>query len=36
MSGSEITKPVDAWFAARGWTVFPFQRAVWNAALAGQ
>jgi ATP-dependent Lhr-like helicase len=36
MSSSEITKRVDAWFAARGWTVFPFQRAVWNAALAGQ
>ncbi|MRW89382.1 ligase-associated DNA damage response DEXH box helicase [Duganella sp. FT80W] len=25
----------DAWFAARGWTVFPFQRAVWEAAAAG-
>jgi ATP-dependent Lhr-like helicase len=36
MSSSEVTKAVDAWFAARGWTVFPFQRAVWNAALAGQ
>jgi ATP-dependent Lhr-like helicase len=27
---------VDDWFAARGWTVFPFQRAVWQAALAGE
>ena len=27
---------VDDWFAARGWTVFPFQRAVWEAALAGE
>ena len=27
---------VDDWFAGRGWTVFPFQRAVWDAALAGE
>jgi ATP-dependent Lhr-like helicase len=27
---------VDDWFAARGWTVFPFQRAVWQAALDGE
>ncbi len=33
---SEIERKVDAWFDARGWTVFPFQRAVWHAALAGQ
>jgi ATP-dependent Lhr-like helicase len=33
---SEISKAIDAWFAARGWTVFPFQHAVWKAALAGQ
>jgi ATP-dependent Lhr-like helicase len=26
----------DAWFAARGWTVFPFQRDVWAAAAAGR
>jgi ATP-dependent Lhr-like helicase len=26
----------DAWFAARGWTVFPFQREVWAAAAAGR
>jgi len=25
-----------AWFAARGWKVFPFQRDVWQAAMAGQ
>ena len=24
------------WFAARGWTPFPFQREVWNAYLAGE
>jgi ATP-dependent Lhr-like helicase len=27
---------IDSWFAARGWKVFPFQRAVWKAALAGE
>ena len=27
---------VRGWFAARGWKAFPFQRAVWKAALAGQ
>ena len=26
---------VEAWFAARGWQVFPFQRAVWDAAAQG-
>jgi ATP-dependent Lhr-like helicase len=26
----------DAWFAQRGWDVFPFQREVWAAALAGE
>ncbi|WP_373988350.1 ligase-associated DNA damage response DEXH box helicase [Duganella sp. BuS-21] len=25
-----------AWFSQRGWKVFPFQRAVWDAAAAGQ
>ncbi|USX28411.1 ligase-associated DNA damage response DEXH box helicase [Oxalobacteraceae bacterium OTU3CINTB1] len=25
-----------AWFATRGWSVFPFQREVWAAAAAGQ
>jgi ATP-dependent Lhr-like helicase len=33
---SVIDDPVDDWFAARGWTVFPFQRAVWRAAIKGQ
>ena len=27
---------VDAWFASRGWTPFPFQREVWRAYLAGE
>ena len=27
---------VDAWFASRGWTPFPFQREVWQAYLAGE
>jgi ATP-dependent Lhr-like helicase len=33
---SQMSKATDAWFAARGWKVFPFQRGVWKAALAGQ
>jgi ATP-dependent Lhr-like helicase len=36
MSKSAMVQGVDAWFAARGWKVFPFQRAVWRAALAGE
>ena len=36
MSKNMIAKQVDEWFAARGWKVFPFQKAVWKAALAGQ
>lgn len=35
MSGPTATE-VRAWFAARGWKAFPFQREVWKAALAGQ
>ena len=35
MSGPAPTVVKD-WFAARGWKVFPFQRAVWKAAQAGQ
>ena len=31
-----MAQAVDAWFAGRGWKVFPFQRAVWKAAVAGQ
>ena len=26
----------DAWFAARGWSPFPFQRQVWQAYLDGR
>ena len=26
----------DAWFAARGWSPFPFQRQVWQAHLDGR
>ncbi len=36
MSKSAMAQTLDAWFAARGWKVFPFQRAVWKAAVAGQ
>jgi ATP-dependent Lhr-like helicase len=36
MTRSQAEGAVDAWFAGRGWKVFPFQRAVWKAALAGQ
>jgi ATP-dependent Lhr-like helicase len=27
---------IDAWFAQRGWKIFPFQKAVWRAALQGE
>jgi ATP-dependent Lhr-like helicase len=36
MTKSQAEQAVDEWFAARAWRVFPFQRAVWKAALAGQ
>lgn len=36
MSKSAMQQTVDDWFATRGWKVFPFQRAVWKAAVAGQ
>ncbi|HBI68661.1 MAG TPA: ligase-associated DNA damage response DEXH box helicase [Massilia sp.] len=35
MSGPS-KKEVKAWFDGRGWKPFPFQKAVWDAALAGQ
>jgi hypothetical protein len=35
MSKSQAEAAVDAWFAARGWKVFPFQRAVWKARWPG-
>lgn len=31
-----MTGAIDDWFAARGWKVFVFQRAVWRAALRGE
>ncbi|SHG49769.1 ATP-dependent helicase Lhr and Lhr-like helicase [Massilia sp. CF038] len=31
-----MAQAIDTWFAARGWKVFPFQRAVWKHAVAGQ
>jgi ATP-dependent Lhr-like helicase len=31
-----MSDPVDAWFAARGWTPFAFQREVWDAYAAGE
>ncbi|MBB3119001.1 ligase-associated DNA damage response DEXH box helicase [Pseudoduganella violacea] len=33
---SRFLPPLEAWFAARGWQVFPFQREVWQAAQEGQ
>ncbi|MBW8898367.1 MAG: ligase-associated DNA damage response DEXH box helicase [Massilia sp.] len=36
MTRPQAEQAVDTWFAARGWKVFPFQRAVWKAALAGE
>lgn len=36
MSKGQAEQAVDTWFAARDWKVFPFQRAVWKAALAGE
>src|SRR5690606_13062253 len=30
------TQRVELWFAARSWKIFPFQKAVWRAALAGR
>jgi ATP-dependent Lhr-like helicase len=36
MTRSQAEQAIDAWFAARGWKVFPFQRAVWKAAMAGE
>ena len=35
MSANEVTKRMKAWFAEKGWKAFPFQKAVWDAALAG-
>jgi ATP-dependent Lhr-like helicase len=36
MSKSAAAQLVDDWFLRRGWKVFPFQRAVWKAAVTGE
>ncbi|MDQ1834470.1 ligase-associated DNA damage response DEXH box helicase [Massilia scottii] len=36
MSKSQMARAIDDWFVQRRWKVFPFQRAVWRAALAGE
>ncbi|GGB85548.1 ligase-associated DNA damage response DEXH box helicase [Pseudoduganella buxea] len=36
MNRREAAGEVAGWFAKRGWKVFPFQRAVWQAAAAGE
>ena len=36
MSKSALAGQIDDWFEQKGWTVFPFQRAVWRAAAQGQ
>jgi ATP-dependent helicase Lhr and Lhr-like helicase len=35
-AAAEALARVEAWFASRGWTPFPFQREVWAAYLAGR
>lgn len=35
MAKSAAMQAVDTWFSTRGWKVFPFQRSVWKAAVAG-
>ncbi|MFQ3662828.1 MAG: ligase-associated DNA damage response DEXH box helicase [Chloroflexaceae bacterium] len=36
VSDTPALSMLDAWFAARGWAPFPFQRAAWAAYLAGE
>jgi len=36
MSRNPVSTRIDAWLSSRGWTAFPFQRAVWKAALKGE
>ena len=36
MSRNPVSARIDAWLSSRGWTAFPFQRAVWKAALKGE
>ena len=33
---NEVTARIKAWFAKKAWKAFPFQRAVWDAALEGR
>jgi len=35
-ASARIKKPLDAWFAARGWKPFTFQREVWKAIGEGR
>ncbi|MCU0870176.1 MAG: ligase-associated DNA damage response DEXH box helicase [Burkholderiales bacterium] len=35
-SAGPIAERVEHWFARQGWTPFPFQRALWSAAAAGE
>jgi ATP-dependent helicase Lhr and Lhr-like helicase len=36
LAGADPLARAEDWFARRGWQVFPFQREVWQAALAGR
>lgn len=36
MNRRDAARQVGTFYAKRGWQVFPFQRAVWQAALAGE
>jgi len=36
MSRNEVAQRLSEWYETRGWTAFPFQRAVWKAALKGE
>lgn len=36
MSRNPVSARIDTWLSSRGWTAFPFQRAVWKAALKGE
>lgn len=32
----EADEKIEAWFGRRGWEIFPFQRATWDAVAAGE
>ncbi|WP_313168019.1 ligase-associated DNA damage response DEXH box helicase [Massilia oculi] len=36
MSRNPVSIRIEEWLSSRGWTSFPFQRAVWKAALKGE